>query len=228
MKRNINEEIIPMIQEYKEAELLNNKERKDYIYSSILDLVAPLIRFCINRVSYKPPITFEELEEVSMVRLLTIINHFDESMDIKFSTFACNDLNFELIRYIRNNQSAIRIPESTQKDNVKIKNKIDAGEYVEKEKVEEYKRISEMLKFKNLEDYDAYSNDYEEMIERIENKEKIQKIMEKLDEKERDLLINIGMYGMTFAEYGRINGITREAVRQRYNKIIKKVRKEND
>ena len=221
MKKNINEEIIPLIKEYKET-------RKDYIFTNIVDLVAPLFRFSINRVSYKPPITFEELEEVCMVRLLNILENFNPDLDIKFSTFCCNDLNFELIRYIRNNQSVIRIPESTQKDNVKIKNKIDAGEYVEKEKVEEFKRITEMQKIKNLDDINEIPNEDEDITDDIANKEKIQKILEKLDKKEQDLLIQVAMYGMTYADYGRLNGITREAVRQRYNKLIKKIKEEND
>ena len=222
--RDIQKEIIPMIQNYKEAKRLNNKEQINFHFNNIMELVAPLVGLCVSRISYKAPITFEELELVCYEKLITIIEHYKPEKNVRFTTFAVNDLNFELMRYIRNNQSTIRIPESKCYQLSLIRQKIEAGEKVDKEEFKEYKRVTEMCKFKNIDDYDKISEDYDDVIENIENKEKVQKILENLNKNERDLLINVGMYEMSYADYARKVGITREAVRLRYNKLIKKIR----
>ena len=230
-QRDINSEIKEMLKNYNLQKEIKNKDGTDKAFKDIMDLTKPLILYSINQMVYKPPITKEDLEEVCWIRLWEIIDKYKESETILFSNYLVRDLKFTMINYIRNEQNMITIPHNIIETNAKInkakaENK-DLSEFTEKQ-LENYEKTA-VINEKGTWDIDLVDehNDIEDFVENLGwNNEKIAKIYEELSDDEREMLDAIVINELSYAEYGRRIGRTREAIRVRFNKLQEKIRKE--
>ena len=84
----------------------NDENIKEKLVLSNLKLVLSLVQKYHQRVS-----NLDDLFQVGVIGLIKAIDHFDTSLDVRFSTYAVPLIIGEIKRYIRDN-SPMRIPRS--------------------------------------------------------------------------------------------------------------------
>jgi RNA polymerase sigma factor (sigma-70 family) len=239
-KNNINENIDKLIVEYKTAK---NKELQNKTFEEILKLCEPLIRTAIRKVKYKPPVTLEELEQEAMSTLFLMINNYEnKTSNMKFSNYAITYIENSLINYIRKTQNILYISKNQFEKNAKIKKFIN--EYETKNgkmpSDEEIMTIGitkdDLLNYRNTSNNEYYNIEEIDDIEDIdavigyqENKhfkdDRLNELYEELNPSEQKFMIELVENDLNFAKVAQIYNCSRENIRQKYERLITKLKK---
>lgn len=214
---NLNDNILEMIEKFRQNE--------DEEFPKILDACNKIINYCIKSIEYTPPITYEDLYDCASVKLYEICKKYKPKGDYKFVSYLVTTLNYELINFVHQEQSMIKFPRTYWiKYSAQNSGKSDTEEGREIVKFMNNTIYQESLNKENDQKEERYSVDCYKIDDSFES-EKLNKIFECLDESERKLLLDVYVENESFADIGREMGITREAVRLRFNKILKKIEK---
>ena len=208
---------------------------------------APLIKSIIRRFVGKG-VEYDDLYQIACIGFLKAINNFDESFGVKFSTYTVPMVIGEVKRYMRDN-GAIKVSRSIKMLANKINRYID--DYQTKNNVQppialiaEEFNITEdevvvamdsarmpLSIFDKFDEDDegselinkiAFSDCEEEMIDKIH----ISNILEKLDERERKIIVMRFFRDRTQMEIAEELGVSQVQVSRLENKIIDKIREE--
>lgn len=104
----INENIADLVEKYKTAK---TKREENKAFVNILTLCDRYLESVVSEVFYKSPITREELKAEAQSCLFEVIRKY-EPKGVAFTTYLRKCVWFHLIRYVKNSQNAIRIPQS--------------------------------------------------------------------------------------------------------------------
>lgn len=207
----------------------------------------PLIKSIIRRFVGKG-VEYDDLYQIACIGFLKAINNFDESFGVKFSTYTVPMVIGEVKRYMRDN-GAIKVSRTLKILANKINKYVDAYqtknnvqppvELVAKEfGITEDEVVVAMDSarmpvsiFDKFEDDDegselinkiTSSGGEEEMLDKIH----ISNIIEKLDERERKIIIMRFFRDRTQTEIAEELGVSQVQVSRLENKIIDKIREE--
>ena len=205
----------------------------------------PLIKSIINRFKNKG-IEYEDLFQIACVGFLKAINNFDESFNVKFSTYTVPMIIGEIKRYIRDN-GAIKVSRSLKILANKINRYVD--DYQSKynlnptvEQLSNYFSVpqDEVVIALNsskmpLSIYEKFEDDDEgqELIDKINdgnnddkiiNKIHLYNIIEELTEREKKIVILRYFRDKTQTEIAESLGVSQVQVSRLENKIIEKIR----
>lgn len=217
---------------------LNAKER-------IFKMNAPLIKSIIKRFCNKG-IEYDDLYQIGSIGLLKAISNFDESFNVKFSTYTVPMVIGEIKRYIRDN-GAIKVSRNLKILANKINRYIDEystlnnnGPSIEniarKFEVSQEEVVVAMDSSKmplSIFDRVDEDEDGQELIERIPSEKsedtlldkiEISNVIDKLDERERQIIILRYFRDRTQNEIASSLGISQVQVSRLENKILDKMR----
>lgn len=235
--------------------MLNQEQTLDYIRkakngdetakSILVENNVPLIKSIINRFKNKG-IEYDDLYQIASIGFLKAITNFDESFNVKFSTYCVPMIIGEIKRYMRDN-GAIKVSRSLKILANKINKFIDAYSLTHTTSptaeiiAEEFKVCvddvvlaidSARMPISIYEKYDD-DDDAPELIEKIgyndtEEKlvDKIQlfSILEKLEEREKKIVIMRYFRDKTQGEIAESLGVSQVQVSRLESKIIEKIR----
>ena len=234
-------------------ELLDNlrkaKQGDSAAKSVIFTENAPLIKSIIRRFTGKG-IEYDDLYQIACIGFLKAINNFDESFGVKFSTYTVPMVIGEIKRYMRDN-GAIKVSRTLKILANKINKYIDA--YQTENNVQP--SLDEIAKEFNITEdevvvamdsarmpvsiFDKFDDedDGAELIdklsctdgeEKILDKIHISNIIEKLNERERKIIVMRFFRDRTQTEIAEALGVSQVQVSRLENRIIDKIRKEYD
>lgn len=205
----------------------------------------PLIKSIINRFKNKG-IEYEDLFQIACIGFLKAINNFDESFNVKFSTYTVPMIIGEIKRYIRDN-GAIKVSRSLKILANKINRYVD--DYQSKhnktptvEELSNYFSVpqDEIVIALNsskmpLSIYEKFEEDDEgqELIEKINDgntednlvdKIHLYNIIDDLSDREKKIVILRYFRDKTQTEIAESLGVSQVQVSRLENKIIEKIR----
>lgn len=220
----------------------NNDERaKEILFNNNSALIKSIIRrFCGKGVEY------DDLYQIACMGFLKAINNFDESFNVKFSTYTVPMIIGEIKRYIRDN-GAIKVSRTLKILANKINRFIDSyqSEYNQSPTIE---CISKKFNVSQdevvialdsskmpLSIYDKYDDeeDGQELIDKIayvDNEDKtldrihLTSIIENLSEREQKLVVLRYFRDKTQTEIAESLGVSQVQVSRLETKIIEKIR----
>lgn len=215
----------------------------------LFDRNAPLIKSIIRRFVNKG-VEYDDLYQIASMGFLKAINNFDESFGVKFSTYTVPMIIGEIKRYIRDN-GAIKVSRTMKMLANKINRYIDEyrtihSESPSVEKVADKFGISkdEVVVAMDsarmpLSIYDKLDEDDEgsELLNKIadaDGEEKlidkihISNIIEKLDEREKRIVILRYFRDRTQSEVAESLGVSQVQISRMETKIIEKIKTEYD
>jgi len=235
--------------------MLNQEELLDYIRQAkkgdekakeiIFTSNTPLIKSIIKRFKNKG-VEYDDLYQIASIGFIKAINNFDESFNVKFSTYAVPMIIGEIKRYIRDN-GAIKVAR-----NLKIlanKNKKYINEFQTKNnnppKVEDLAKVFSVTEEEiviamdstkmPLSIYDKFDDEEEglELIDKITLDDTEDKIVDRLhvkniictlSEREQKIIMLRFFRDKTQSEVAKTLGISQVQVSRLENKIIEKIR----
>lgn len=154
----------------------------------------------------------EELMQEGIIGICEAVNKFDISKNVAFSTYAVFRIKRRLLYFIRVNR-AIRIPHWVH-DTERF------GEHMKRtDTISLNKVIAEGIEMEEL------LGNCDSEIECIENKDILERLFQRLDDRERYVIEKSFCERETLAEISRGLGITRERVRQIKCEALNKLRK---
>ena len=235
--------------------MLNQETLLDYLRKAqggdekakekIFEHNSPLIKSIIRRFIDKG-VEYEDLYQIACIGFMKAINNFDESYDVKFSTYCVPMVIGEIKRYIRDN-GAIKVSRNLKILANKINRFIDdyqskhsdspsvdviAKEFsVERDEVVVALDCSKMP----LSIYDKFEDedDGQELIERIPSSEgedtvvdkiHLSEIIDGLSEREKKIIILRYFRDRTQSEIAENLGVSQVQISRLENKIIEKIR----
>ncbi len=234
-------------------ELLENlrkaKQGDSAAKSVIFTENTPLLKSIIRRFTGKG-IEYDDLYQIACIGFLKAINNFDESFGVKFSTYTVPMVIGEIKRYMRDN-GAIKVSRTLKILANKINKYID-GYQTENNVPPSVENIAK--EFGITEDevvvamdsarmpvsiFDKFDDedDGAELIdklsctdgeEKILDKIHISNIIEKLNERERKIIVMRFFRDRTQTEIAEALGVSQVQVSRLENRIIDKIRKEYD
>lgn len=234
-------------------ELLENlrkaKQGDSAAKSVIFTENTPLLKSIIRRFTGKG-IEYDDLYQIACIGFLKAINNFDESFGVKFSTYTVPMVIGEIKRYMRDN-GAIKVSRTLKILANKINKYID-GYQTENNVPPSVENIAK--EFNITEDevvvamdsarmpvsiFDKFDDedDGAELIdklsctdgeEKILDKIHISNIIEKLNERERKIIVMRFFRDRTQTEIAEALGVSQVQVSRLENRIIDKIRKEYD
>jgi len=225
-------------------------EARNQMITSNLRLVASIAKEYINK-----GLSYLDLMAEGNLGLIKAVEKFDPEKGFKFSTYATYWINNAIRRALANSARNVRIPlymterltvlTKLEQEHLALYGRFpDIEEVCQKTgwslettenviKVYNTHSVSFITTPKN-ERFSIPEPSYEDFIfDKHEKKEACRRVVwaynNALDEKEKDVLkLRLGLWGCrchTLTEIGKKYGITREAVRQRQQKALKKLRK---
>lgn len=227
---------------------------KEEIYE-IFEKNDKLVKYFANKFAKnKRFIEYDDLCQVGYLGLLYAIEHFDESKDISFSTYASHCIKGYMLREIGKHDTLISIPNNTLMDlrhYLKVKNTISIEDFAKQNNTTKETLIAALYAYKmpvyldqpifyeemnieNLLEAISYDDSMEESeFYYKELQEVFQKIFKLIEndmfftKREIDVLKKrFGFEGdpMTLQEIADIYGVTRERIRQSEVKVLHKLR----
>ncbi len=235
--------------------MLNQEELNDYIRKAkegdenaktvIFNNNAPLIKSIIKNFKNKG-IEYDDLYQIASVGLLKAIDHFDESFNVKFSTYTVPMVIGEIKRYMRDN-GAIKVSRTLKMLASKINRfsaeyqaKYNASPTVEmlakefgceeddvvmaldaaKMPVSLFEKADDDDGGLELIDKIAAGDNEDDLIEKIE----ISRAISKLSERERKIVVLRYFRDRTQSEIAKDLGVSQVQVSRLENKILEKMR----
>lgn len=220
-----------------------DEKSKDIIFTNNTPLIKSIIRRFVGK-----GVEYDDLYQIACIGFLKAINNFDESFGVKFSTYTVPMIIGEIKRYMRDN-GAIKVSRTLKILANKINRYIDAysTEHNNQPSVENIAQ-----KFGITQDevvvamdsarmpisiFDKFEDDEEgsELIDKItiyDGEEKlldkihISNIIEKLNEREKRIIIMRFFRDRTQTEIAESLGVSQVQVSRLENKIIDKIRVE--
>lgn len=232
-----NEQLLDYIRKAKQGD----EKAKEIIYS----INSPLIKSIIKRFKNKG-VEYEDLYQIASIGFLKAVKNFDESYNVKFSTYTVPMIIGEIKRYIRDN-GAIKVSRSLKIVANKINRYIDdylseTGEQPSIKLLSKKFDISEEEVVMALDCskmpisiYDKHEEDEEgqELIEKISdnsseeglvNKIQLFNLIDKLEERDKKIIVLRYFRDKTQNEVAEALGVSQVQVSRLENKIIQKIR----
>jgi RNA polymerase sigma-B factor len=85
-----------------------------HLRNRIVKLNAGLVRKVAHQVANQSPIPFEDLEQIGYIGLITATERFDPTQGYAFSSFAIPYIKGEMLHFLRDRASTVRIPRRLQ------------------------------------------------------------------------------------------------------------------
>lgn len=235
--------------------MLNQEQTLDYIRKAksgdekakeiLLKNNIPLLKSIINRFRNKG-IEYDDLYQIASIGFLKAISNFDESFNVKFSTYSVPMIIGELKRYMRDN-GAIKVSRSLKILANKINKFIDAFslthstsptiEYISKEfNVSEEDVVFAIDSTRMpLSIYDKYEEDddapelidkigYNDTEEKLVDKIQLFQIIDNLEPREKKIVMMRYFRDKTQGEIAENLGVSQVQVSRLESKIIEKIR----
>lgn len=235
--------------------MLNQESLLDYIRKAkngdeaskkvLFELNSPLIKSIIRRFKDKG-VEYDDLYQIACIGFLKAINNFNESFNVKFSTYCVPMVIGEIKRYMRDN-GAIKVSRTIKILANKMNKFIDEylSKYNESPSIE---LLSEKFAVNKddvvialdsakmpLSIFDKYEDDEEgqELIDKLscrDNEENLltsihlNNIIESLEEREKKIIILRYFRDKTQSEIAESLGVSQVQVSRLENKIIEKIR----
>ncbi len=233
------EEMIDLFKEYQ----IGNKKAKDVLVEGNLKLVLSILKKYQNKTD-----NLDDLFQIGVVGLIKAIDNFDLSLNVKFSTYAVFMIDGEIKRYIRDDKS-VRISRSIKDLSYKVLNyKEDYLNKFGKEpttteitrdlKISEYELYESLMSLMPPQSlYEPIYNDGSDTIylmDQIEDKKEnkdldsllsLRKALNKIKERERNILINRFIIGKTQTEIAIDLNISQAQVSRLEKTAINNVKK---
>mgnify|MGYP004628018127 FL=1 len=240
-----------LFEEYKKTK---DEKIKEKLINSNLRLVVSIVKRYVGR-----GVSFQDLIQEGNIGLITAVEKFDVSMGYKFSTYATWWIRQSATRILGNQSATIRIPmhmvekinllNRKQSEFYKIHNcnptteelmeltklsrdAIKKCKYYDRKIISLDQPVGEEEHGVVTTVMDFIVKEEEEVSDTIINnelREKVEKLLEKLTERERTIIkyrfgfIDGRIY--TLEEIGKMYGLTRERIRQIESKALRKIRR---
>lgn len=235
--------------------MLNQEEQLDYIRRAkrgdekskeiMFEQNSPLIKSIIRRFKDKG-VEYEDLYQIACIGFLKAINNFDESYEVKFSTYCVPMVIGEIKRYMRDN-GAIKVSRALKILANKINKFVDEYQsehgispsvdfLAEKFEIEREEVVVALDSLKMpLSIYEKFDDedDGQELIEKLPDKSNedilldkihLSNVISKLTEKERKIIVLRFFRDKTQSEIAKTLGVSQVQVSRLENKIIDKIR----
>ncbi len=234
-----NNEMIKLFKAYQNGD----KSVKEMLVYGNLKLVLSILKKYQSKTD-----NLDDLFQIGCIGLIKAIDNFDLSYDVKFSTYSVPMIDGEIKRYIRDN-NAVRISRSIKetaykiikfKDDFVIENNREptTEEIVKYLGIPEYEISSAYMCLKEpMSIFDPIYSDGEDeiyLLDQLEDKKEstnmdeilnLRKALNKLKERERDILISRYVIGKTQMEIANEIGISQAQVSRLEKSAIKNVRR---
>ena len=234
-----NDEMIKLFKAYQDGD----KSVKEMLVYGNLKLVLSILKKYQSKTD-----NLDDLFQIGCIGLIKAIDNFDLSYDVKFSTYSVPMIDGEIKRYIRDN-NAVRISRSIKetaykiikfKDDFVIENNREptTEEIVKYLGIPEYEISSAYMCLKEpMSIFDPIYSDGEDeiyLLDQLEDKKEstnmdeilnLRKALNKLKERERDILISRYVIGKTQMEIADEIGISQAQVSRLEKSAIKNVRR---
>ena len=237
--------------------MLGNEELLDYIRRAkngdesakeiIFTQNSPLIKSIIRRFKNKG-VEYEDLYQIASIGFLKAIKNFDESFNVKFSTYTVPMVMGEIKRYIRDN-GAIKVSRALKILANKINRYIDEYQtnHTDSPSIENISNKFSVTQEEvvlaldsakmPLSIYDKYDEDEDgqELIEKISDSQSEEVLLNKillsnaislLEEREKKIIILRYFRDKTQSEIAESLGVSQVQISRLENKILKKIRQE--
>lgn len=232
-------EMIELFKQYQSG----NNEAKDKLIEGNLLLVLSILKKYRNKTD-----NLDDLFQIGCIGLIKAVDNFDLSHNVKFSTYAVLMIEGEIKRYIRDN-NAVRISRGIKDLSYKIlkykENYFDKfNVYPTNEEIASYFKITEfevreaMLSLKEpMSIFEPIYNDGDEsifLVDQIEDKKEnknvdelisLRKALNKIKERERNILLERYIIGKTQMEIAKEIGISQAQVSRIEKNAIKTMKK---
>ncbi|GAE88322.1 SigB/SigF/SigG family RNA polymerase sigma factor [Acetivibrio straminisolvens] len=236
---NDDEELFKKYKETKSVKIRNEIVNK-YLYLS--DILAKKF---LNR-----GIDYEDIYQVASIALIKAVERFDPDKGVKFISFATPTIIGEIKRYFRDKGSVIRIPRRIYEVYQKIN---QAREFLTQElkrppKIDElakYLNISEEMVVEIIESYNAYNvqsfsqsvyandelelheviGDQDSTFERIENRDFLEKSLDKFNEVEKEFINMRYFNNETQKDIAQKMGVSQMYISRLERKVLDKFRR---
>lgn len=241
-KRNNSENIKELIKKYQE----NNNED---VFNELLKETRALRQYSINKIQKQSSITKQELEQECDIALYKAALAYDTQQNGKVTNYIINAMTRAMIRFVRTEQSIIHIPNNRLNANALIRTVINNYEKINGEPPDDdllLEKIREKDKTMTINDIKEYYktnlmgnqvsiDDIEYELPNISNidderefmKEKLSILTNCLNEQEIELLKEIYYEDKSFSDISKEHNCSRENIRQKHDRILKKIRKYN-
>lgn len=234
-----NDEMIKLFKEYKQGD---NSIKELLVYGN-LKLVLSILKKYQNKVD-----NLDDLFQIGCIGLIKAIDNFDLSYDVRFSTYSVPMIDGEIKRYIRDN-NAVRISRSIKETAYKIIKFKDeflsengreptTDEIVKYLGIPEYEISSAYMSLKEpMSIFDPIYSDGEDeiyLLDQLEDKKEnsnidellsLRKALNKLKQREKDILISRYVIGKTQTEIADEIGISQAQVSRIEKTAIKNIKK---
>lgn len=225
------------------------KERSVIIRNEIVSKYLYLAEI-ISRKFLNRGMDYEDIYQVACIALIKAVERFSLDKGVKFVSFATPTIIGEIKRYFRDKGSVIRIPRRIYEVYQKVNH---AREYLMQElqrapKVEEiasYLNISEEMVLEIIESWNAYSvQSFEKNVfsdddielhetigeddatfERIENRDFLQKSLDRFNEAEKEFIIMRYFGNKTQKEIAEKMGVSQMYISRLERKVLERFRK---
>lgn len=233
------EEMIELFKRYQKGE----KKVKEELVNGNLKLVLSILKKYQNRVD-----NMDDLFQIGVVGLIKAVDNFDLSHEVRFSTYAVLMIEGEIKRYIRDNNS-VRISRSIKdlaykilrfKEDFMNKEGREAttSDIVNNLKITEYDLNEALMCLKEPQSlFEPIYNDGGDTIylmDQIEDKKEnkdydslisLRKALNKIKEREKDILVNRFIIGKTQTEIAEELNISQAQVSRLEKNAIKNVKR---
>jgi RNA polymerase sigma-B factor len=85
-----------------------------HLRNRVVNLNVGLVRKTTHRISHQCAVPFEDLEQVGYMGLITAVERFDPTQGYAFSSFAIPYIRGEILHFLRDRASTVRIPRRWQ------------------------------------------------------------------------------------------------------------------
>lgn len=232
-------EMIELFKRYQSGDLL----AKDELVEGNLKLVLSILKKYQNKTD-----NMDDLFQIGCVGLIKAIDNFDLSHEVKFSTYAVLMIEGEIKRYIRDNNS-VRISRSIKDQAYKIMrfkeeymqetgNEASTKEISKHLNISEYEVSEALLSLKEpMSLFDPIYNDggdtiylMDQIEDKRENKDldsliSMRRALEKIKDREKDILINRFIVGKTQMEIANEMNISQAQVSRLEKNAINNVKR---
>jgi RNA polymerase sigma-B factor len=88
-----------------------------HLRNRIVNLNVGLVRKVAHRLAYQSAVPFEDLEQIGYMGLIVAVERFDPTQGYAFSSFAVPYIKGEMLHFLRDRSSTVRIPRRWQQLN---------------------------------------------------------------------------------------------------------------
>ena len=81
-----------------------------HLRNRVVNLNAGLVRKVAHHFTHQSPVPFEDLEQIGYIGLISAAERFDPTQGHAFSSFAIPYIKGEMLHFLRDRASAVRIP----------------------------------------------------------------------------------------------------------------------